>query len=264
MIASKLRGLLGECGADGAKVLTSAFGCYRLELPEGSWVDVLAAARAADDAEAALAGGRTEQAKTAASEAVGVARLPFLPGEDGAWVERKRRGLADVLGRALDCLADAYLRSGEASEAAKWAQETVALGALPRERLPAPHARARRRREPAEALQVYEQCRQLLDEELGAYPSPETESIYRELLQTPTQSPARSRRRSQHDTPGQAAVPIDQVRRRSGVLIAIGAAVLLSAAVAVAVIELTNEDSPGLNSVSANRSRRSTRGRIGS
>src|SRR4029453_6724295 len=37
----------------------------------------------------------------------------------------------------------------------------------------------------AEALRVYEQCRQLLAEELGAYPSPETDSIYRTLLEAP-------------------------------------------------------------------------------
>jgi peptide/nickel transport system substrate-binding protein len=37
----------------------------------------------------------------------------------------------------------------------------------------------------AEALRVYEQCRQLLAEELGAYPSPETDSIYRQLLAAP-------------------------------------------------------------------------------
>lgn len=32
---------------------------------------------------------------------------------------------------------------------------------------------------------MYEQCRQLLADELGAYPSPETESIYRRLLEAP-------------------------------------------------------------------------------
>lgn len=37
----------------------------------------------------------------------------------------------------------------------------------------------------AEALRVYERCRQLLAEELGAYPSPETEAIYRSLLEAP-------------------------------------------------------------------------------
>ena len=55
VIASKLRALLCECGVDGAKALTAAFGCYRLELPEGSWVDFVAAARGVDEAEAALA-----------------------------------------------------------------------------------------------------------------------------------------------------------------------------------------------------------------
>jgi DNA-binding SARP family transcriptional activator len=57
VIASKLRVLLSECGVDGAKALTSAFGCYRLELPEESWVDLGAAARAADAAETARAAG---------------------------------------------------------------------------------------------------------------------------------------------------------------------------------------------------------------
>ena len=273
VIASKLRVLLGECGLDGAKVLTSAFGCYRLELPQGSSVDVLAAARAADDAETALARGLTEQAKAAAREAVAVVRLPFLPGEDGAWVEQKRRELADVLDRALDCLADACLRSGEASEAAKWAQEAIALQPFRESgyrRLMHAHAAAGNR---AEALQVYERCRQFLDQELGAYPSPETESIYRELLKTPTEeqpgapsepgpvsgavatlvgeSPHTPIQRQDALDPPENAAPIDRVRRRSRVLIAIGAVFLLSAAVAVAVIELTNQDSPGLNSVSA-------------
>ena len=54
VIASKLRALLGECGLDGGKALTAAFGCYRLVLPEGTWVDIVAAAEAADAAEAAL------------------------------------------------------------------------------------------------------------------------------------------------------------------------------------------------------------------
>ena len=46
VLASKLRGLLTDCGLDGSNVLTSAFGCYRLELPEESWVDVIAATEA--------------------------------------------------------------------------------------------------------------------------------------------------------------------------------------------------------------------------
>lgn len=35
VLASKLRVLLTSMGLEGARVLTSAFGCYRLELPSG-------------------------------------------------------------------------------------------------------------------------------------------------------------------------------------------------------------------------------------
>lgn len=36
VIVSKFRDVLDGCGLDGSRALTSAFGCYALELPEGS------------------------------------------------------------------------------------------------------------------------------------------------------------------------------------------------------------------------------------
>ena len=48
VLVSKLRALLAEIGLDGARALTAAYGCYRLQLPEGTWVDVLAAESAAN------------------------------------------------------------------------------------------------------------------------------------------------------------------------------------------------------------------------
>ena len=184
VIASKLRGLVAEDGI----TLTNAFGCYRLDLPEGTWVDLFAAASGAQDAEEALAAGELDQARAAAESAESLARRPFLSGEDGTWVEQKRRDLADIRERALSVLADACLRSGAAREAAKWAEELIALSPF-REagyrRLMEAHEIAGNR---AEALRVYEQCRQLLADELGAYPSPETDSIYRALLAVPQTS----------------------------------------------------------------------------
>jgi YVTN family beta-propeller protein len=184
VIASKLRGLVAEDGI----TLTNAFGCYRLDLPEGTWVDLFAAASGAQDAEEALAAGELDQARAAAESAESLARRPFLNGEDGTWVEQERRDLADIRERALTVLADACLRSGAAREAAKWAEELIALSPF-REagyrRLMEAHVVAGNR---AEALRVYEQCRQLLAEELGAYPSPETDSIYRALLEAPQTS----------------------------------------------------------------------------
>jgi YVTN family beta-propeller protein len=184
-IVSKLRSLLADQGVDGANTLTGAFGCYRLELPEGTWVDVLAAATAVDDAEAALAAEELDAAKDAAALAASVLAQPFLPGEDGSWVEGKRRELADTRARALGVLTEASLRSGDASEAVKWAEQTIALAPFRESgyrRLMEAHVAGGDR---AEALRVYERCRRLLADELGTYPSPETESIYRTLLEAP-------------------------------------------------------------------------------
>ena len=186
VLASKVRAVLTGGGADNTAVLTSAFGCYRLDLPTGSWVDLIAAAKAVQAAEGALAVGDLAKAKDEAGAADALLREPFLPGEEGEWVKQKRRELDELRTRALDVLADAHLQSGAPRDAVKWAKETVALEPF-REtgyrRLMEAHVGAGN---PAEALRVYERCRRLFAEELGAYPSPETESVYRSLLEAPS------------------------------------------------------------------------------
>ena len=236
VVASRLRGLVAEDGI----TITNAFGCYRLDLPEGTWVDLFAAASGAQDAEEALSMGELDQARAAAESAESLARRPFLSGEDGAWVEQERRNLADIRERALSVLADACLRSEAAREAAKWAEELIVLAPF-REagyrRLMEAHVVAGNR---AEALRVYEQCRQLLAEELGAFPSPETDSIYRGLLEapqasvptTPAAEPTVEPGRSEPSRDQTEALPLgaEQVvaRRPRGRLV-----VLLSALIAV-------------------------------
>jgi YVTN family beta-propeller protein len=199
VLVSKLRSLLTEAGLDGPRALTAAFGCYRLELPEGTWIDVVAAADAADEAEQALAAGDPAAAKTAALLAESLTRRAFLPGDNGVWVEDKRRELADTRSRAVTALADACLRTGAGGEAVSWAQQAIGLEPF-RETgyrlLMEAHAADGNR---AEALRVYERCRRLLADELGAYPSPETESVYQRLLQAP---PAWKRPPPEHPAPG--------------------------------------------------------------
>jgi YVTN family beta-propeller protein len=231
-VVSRVRALLSDQGVDGADALTGAFGCYRLELPEGTWVDVLAAATTADGAEAALAAGELGKATSDATFAESLLREPFLPGEDGAWVEEKRRELADVRRRALAVLADASLRSGEAGEAVRWAGQAIALEPF-REtgyrRLMEAHVAAGDR---AEALRVYERCRQLLADELGAYPSPETESIYRALLEAPQSSDRAAPAPEPVAEPHEASPP---TRIRRTVLLSVVGAIV-AAAVAVPLL----------------------------
>jgi Bacterial transcriptional activator domain len=88
----------------------------------------------------------------------------------------------------------------------------------------------------SEALDAYQQARRLLAEELGLEPGRRLQELEGAIL----------RQDAQLDLPGNRARPRIRARRRSGMLIAVGAVLLLSAAIAVAVIELTGTDSPGL------------------
>jgi peptide/nickel transport system substrate-binding protein len=243
VIASKLRRALTDAGVDGATALTSAFGCYRLDLPEGAWVDLTAAADAAEAAEQALAAGDLEAARADASLAASLLRQPFLPGDDGAWVEQKRREIADLHVRALRVLGDTSLRLDDAADAAKWAEQAIALEPFRESgyrRLMEAHAAAGNR---AEALQVYERCRRLLSEELGAYPSPETESIYRRLLAAPTPGDGAAQTAVTKTEEEPAGAPPTPESRRWAI-VAASAAVAVAAVSAVIVFSGSTSHSP--------------------
>jgi SARP family transcriptional regulator, regulator of embCAB operon len=225
VLASKLRGPLGAHGGS----LTAASGCYLLELPTGSWVDVAAAEDAADEAVAALAAGHVEEAKRAAATAESLTQGSFLPGDEGGWVEAKRRELAGVRARALAALADACLRSGEVEESVRWAAQAVEVEPFRESgyrRLMEAHVAAGNR---AEALRVYERCRHFLAEELGAYPSPETEALYRRLLEAPT-------------VPEPERVGGGPRTRRYAIAFVLG--VLVVAAAVAAALAIAGKDSP--------------------
>ncbi len=235
VLVSKLRALLNECGVDGAEALTSAFGCYQLRLPAGTWIDVDAADEAATAAERSLAAGEFEQARADASIAESLARRTFLPGEEGRWIEDKRADLRETLVRALDCLAETHRLTGDPRAAVRTAEELVELEPY-RERgyrllMEAQSAAGN----DAEALRTYERCRRLLADELGTYPSSETEAIYRRLLEEPLTAadtatvPALPDSRPSHEP--------QRKKRRSLLLIA--GSLVLAAGVAIAAVRLS-------------------------
>lgn len=248
---TKLRALLDECGIDGSTALTSAFGCYKLTLPAGTWIDVDAAVEAVERAEAALVAGDLDEARSHGSAAAALARRSFLPGEDGLWVEEKRRDLREVLVRALECLRDASFGAGELAEAVRHAEEATELEPFRESgsrRLMEIHAAAGN---PAEALRVYERCRRLLADELGAYPSPETESIYRDLLRAPsTKGDAASPETGRSAIEPEPETPRIPPRRR--LVAAIGSVLLTATAVAASVAAFTGTGTAELSMASPN------------
>src|SRR5512144_1037879 len=247
VLMTKLRTLLTECGIDGASALTSAFGCYQLMLPEGAWIDVHAAASAVERAETALAAGDLDYAHAQASTAAELARRVFLPGEDGPWVEDQRRDLGDILVRALECLRDAALAKEEFGDAVRYAAEITELEPFRESSyrtLMQAHAAAGN---PAEALRVYERFRRFLADELGAYPSPESEAVYLELLRnSPGSSPAEADRLTADDVRPESAPPSNKRTRRSRRKVAalIAGAVLVAAGAAATALALATRDEP--------------------
>lgn len=249
VLVSKLRRLLEDCGVDGQEALQSAFGCYQLALPPGAWIDVAAGREAVDTAEAALAAGDIGAARQAAIEAVALARRSFLPGEDGPWIEEKRRELGELLVRGLECLVEVSVAAGDAREGVRYAEELVVLEPY-REGgyrwLMQAHSAAG---DNAEALRVYERCRRLLADELGAYPSPETNSIYRDLLRAPTPPAPAVEPVPERESPHE---PRSRLGGRRRLPVAIGSALLLATGIAVAVAAFTGRDTAEFRTAAPN------------
>lgn len=180
-VVSKLRAALRRAGLGDAALGTS-FGCYQLRLPADTWIDIEAAADAVHRAETMLAAGDPLAAYPWAYVGYHVGRRPFLAGDDGPWVRRKRIQLREIHLRALDCAAECAAANGELAEAVQAAEDALAVEPFREtayQRLMRVHAAAGNR---AGALRVYERCRAVLAEELGVSPSPETEAVYIAIL----------------------------------------------------------------------------------
>ena len=180
-IVSRLRSRLAGIGLPRSRIIGNAFGCYQLTPPGETWVDVEAAMAGVDAAEGALAAGNPQAAYGPSLIATTVLRRPFLLGHDGAWVDERRAALAASLIRALDCRVEALVANHESVLALAHARDAVRLE---------PYRESGYRRlmrmlaaggDRAEAVRVYQQCRDLLSADLGVAPSSETEELYREV-----------------------------------------------------------------------------------
>jgi DNA-binding SARP family transcriptional activator len=181
-LISKLRKLLDQVGDGETLSLAGEHGNYLLRIGRDIWIDREAAAEAIDEAEARLRSGDVKRAWGPCNIAAISARRPFLPGEDGDWIERERGRLHAILVRALDCLVDVWFANDEPALAVEAARESIRLEPFREtgyQRLIRLHKALGNR---AEALRVYEDCRRLLASELGVDPSPDTEALFLELL----------------------------------------------------------------------------------
>jgi DNA-binding SARP family transcriptional activator len=182
-ILSKLRRLLRRAGwGPDLAAIDVCSGAVSLRLPAETWIDVEAAANAIDEAEGSLRAGRTAQAWAHANVAVTIGRRTLLPDFAGPWLEARRAALTEGLARGLRCLAAISAANQEPALAVRYAAEAVQLEPFREtgyQSLMRLHFAMGDR---AEALRVFGRCRDLLRDELGTSPSPQTEAVFLEIL----------------------------------------------------------------------------------
>ena len=180
-IMSKLRGVLRTAFQPAPAGIEVSAGTIALQLPASTWVDIEAAANALDEAEGALR--RNDSAAWGlANTAVVITRRLFLPSVEAPWIESQRSVLRAMQLRALHCLVRVSANNREPLLAIQHASEMVQLEPFREtsyQLLMRMHAAAGDR---AEALRVFARCRELLRDELGVSPSPQTEAVYLEIL----------------------------------------------------------------------------------
>jgi SARP family transcriptional regulator, regulator of embCAB operon len=179
-ILSKLRAVFKSAGLADAGIRAGS-GTIELELPSATWIDVEAAANALDEAEGALR--RSDAAAWGlANIAVVISRRPFLPDLEAPWIEAQRNALRAMQLRGLQCLALVSAGHDERVLAVQHASEMLQLDPFREtsyQLLMKMHAAAGDR---AEALRVFARLRELLRDELGVSPSPQTEAVYLDIL----------------------------------------------------------------------------------
>lgn len=176
-VVSRTRTVLQRTGLAADQAIAGLAGAYQFRPPPDAWIDLEAAARSIDRAEAALRRGDLPDCWAEATVATAVARRPFLPQEDAAWIDEVRDQLRTARIRALDCLVEVWLARDNHALALSLASESVGLAPFRetswRLQMRA-HAAAGDR---AEALRSYERCGRLLEAELGVEPTDETRDL---------------------------------------------------------------------------------------
>jgi DNA-binding SARP family transcriptional activator len=176
-LLSKLRRLVGAGTLQGLEAI-------RLVLPPDAYVDLEAAVDAVHRSESALTRGDVDAAYSPSQVALHIAERGFLPGHEADWIDAQRRGLEEVLLRALECTAEWGLRAGETgvASAERAARRLVALspyresGYLRLMKVLATQGNG------AEALRVYDDLRCRLRDDLGAVPGPPLQALHGQLL----------------------------------------------------------------------------------
>lgn len=180
-VVSKIRALLIGVGYDDDPI-ANAFGCYQLRIGVDVHIDVEAAKRFLEDAEAAYGRGDAHAAHPAADTAFNHTLRPLLPGEDGPWVTARRAEWEELKVRALSLLVEIHRERHILVEARRLALQLVDLDPYREQSYAALMRVLLASGDRAAALKTYESARTRLVEEMGVPPGAVLEAAYQEAL----------------------------------------------------------------------------------
>jgi SARP family transcriptional regulator, regulator of embCAB operon len=177
VLLSKVRTILAPGEIRGRRTV-------QLVLPASSAVDLEIATTSLHSAESAVALQDWRRAWPAALAAQYVSRRRFLAEFEAPWIDQWRRQLDVIYERALACYAEACLgiAGTELPAAERAARRLVAQAPLAETGHRLLMQALTARGDPAAALAVYGELRQLLREELGVSPCPATQALHARLL----------------------------------------------------------------------------------
>ena len=167
---------------DAEELVVFHYGCYRLELPSETWIDIEYARSRMDEAEGRIRSKDYVAAWGPTNAALIITARPFLQGEPSPWAERCRVTLRQLRLRALDAYGAVHLSADQPRLAEAAAREALALepyheGAY-RTLMRAFDGMGNR----GQAIRAFHDCRALLRQELGVEPSEETLLCFETLL----------------------------------------------------------------------------------
>jgi DNA-binding SARP family transcriptional activator len=180
-----------------------------LELGDGPVVDVELAAQALASGRGAAEDEDWKAAWAQAQVALGITRRGLLPGLEAPWIDEHRREMEDLELEALELMAETALALGGAElSAAERATRSLLEQAPFRESGYALRMRVLTRRgNVAQALQVYEDLRRLLRDELGTAPSAELVALHERLLRGEGETPAPRTSPARQEATGRLPLP---------------------------------------------------------
>jgi DNA-binding SARP family transcriptional activator len=176
-LVSKLRRALGTGVLEGRHELT-------LNLPEGATIDLELAEDVLERGEAAMAAGDPRAAWEHARAALELTDGGLIPGLDTPWVAERRREVDERRRLALRCVAGAGLALGgaELGSAERAARELIGTAPMSELGYRLLMEILAKRGDVAAALQVFDDLRVTLRDELGIAPGPALRALHQRLL----------------------------------------------------------------------------------